>query len=97
MKITEIWNDTMNGDKSRNKRLHNKNKIFIMTILAFIGVIFLINSCSGNNTSSKSSSGSVRCSYCEKMIYSNGKAIHCTHKYLNTYKCDYCGHSNVIK
>ena len=45
----------------------------------------------------KSSGGSVRCSYCGKVIYSDGSAIHCTHKYLNTYKCDYCGHSYVIK
>lgn len=96
MRLSEIWNGT-NEENPINIRLHNKNQIFIITILAFIGFIFLCNSCSGNNTSSKSSDGSVRCSYCEKVIYNNGRAIHCTHKYLNTYKCDYCGHSNVIK
>lgn len=42
-------------------------------------------------------SGEIRCWYCSKVIYNNGRAIHCTHDYSNTYICDYCGTSNVIK
>ena len=38
---------------------------------------------------------SQRCWYCGKVIFSDGRAIHATHKYLETYECDYCGKSNV--
>lgn len=70
----------------------------VLIVIAIIVVmLYALGSCSGGSSSSGSSGGSVRCSYCGKVIYSDGRAIHCTHKYLNTYKCDYCGHSNVIK
>lgn len=38
---------------------------------------------------------SQRCWYCSKVIFSDGRPIHATHKYLDTYECDYCGKSNV--
>ena len=38
---------------------------------------------------------SQRCWYCGKVIFSDRRAIHATHKYLDTYECDYCGKPNV--
>ena len=38
---------------------------------------------------------SQRCWYCGKVIFSDGRPLHATHKYLDTYECDYCGKTNV--
>lgn len=70
----------------------------IKLTLAAIGIIWfilaMIGSCSGGFSSG--SGGSQRCSYCGKVVFNeSGYAIHATHKYLNTYECDYCGHSIV--
>jgi DNA-directed RNA polymerase subunit RPC12/RpoP len=77
---------------------NNNRDSTILAIVVFIFILYLLGSCSSNESSSTSSvNGEIRCSYCGKVIFYNGRAIHCTNKYLNTYKCDYCGHSNVIK
>lgn len=65
--------------------------VIVLLIVWGIWFFFFINN------SSDSTNGEVRCWYCSKVIYNNGRAIHCTHKNLNTYTCDYCGKSNVIK
>lgn len=71
----------------------------IMVILLCLGLLSCFKSCDSSSTASHSAaaSGQVRCWYCSKVIYNDGKAIHCSHEYNNTYKCDYCGKSNVIK
>lgn len=79
-----------------NQKSGSSGLIAIVILVVFV-LLCALGSCSSSGSSDRSSSGSVRCSYCGKVIYSNGRAIHCTNKYLNTYKCDYCGHSNVIK
>ena len=55
--------------------------------------------CSTNNNRSGYSADAkkeVRCAKCGKVIWNNGKPIHCSHEFLNTYKCSYCGFKNVI-
>ena len=43
-------------------------------------------------------SNEVRCiTITSADIYSDGRAIHATHKMGNTYVCDYCGCENVIR
>lgn len=78
----------------------------IVVVLIIICCIGLIGKACGSSSSHKSysssyksskSSGEVRCWYCSKVIYNNGRAIHCSHKYQNSYVCDYCGTTNVIK
>lgn len=81
---------------NNNQKSGNGGSIAIAIVVILI-LLYALDSCSGGSSSGGSSSGSVRCYYCGKVIYSDGRAIHCTNKYLNTYKCDYCGHSNVIK
>jgi hypothetical protein len=73
--------------------------IAIISIIA-IGVSCMLNdsSPSSTTTSSNNYSKEVRCWYCSKVIVNeDGKVIHATHQYLDTYKCDYCGKENVIK
>lgn len=58
--------------------------IFIVLILAGIG------SCSGD---SGERADTVRCSYCGKVIRSDGRNIHATPVYNGgVLECDYCGH-----
>lgn len=71
-----------------------KDKIIIGIVIALI-IFGLISCFSDGGGSGSSGSESQRCSYCGKVIFNDGRAIHATHEYLNTYKCDYCGHSNV--
>ncbi len=69
--------------------------VFIVLILLLGG---LFRSCGSTDSSSDlSSKGEVRCWYCSKVIYNNGRPIHCTHDYNSVYTCDYCGKNNVIK
>lgn len=83
---------------ANNNQKSGGGGLIAMVVLIIIVLLYALGSCSGGSSSSGgSSTGSVRCSYCGKVIYSDGASIHCTHKYLNIYKCDYCGHSNVIK
>ena len=71
-----------------------KTIIIIVAILAIIGMV--MRTCDGGETNK--SSGEVRCWYCSKVIVnSEGRMIHCTHKSANSYVCDYCGKTNVIK
>lgn len=62
-----------------------------------IMLLFSLVRCAGSSSYKSNSSGSVRCYYCSKVIYSDGRAIHATHKMGNTYVCDYCGCENVIR
>lgn len=71
------------------------NLRFICVIIAIVLLLGLLGkSCSSSDSHT---SGEIRCWYCSKVIYYNGRAIHCSHEYLNTYTCDYCGTQNVIK
>lgn len=67
------------------------------TIIVVIVIICIIGFISKACNSSNFSSGTVRCWYCSKVIYYNGRAIHCTNTFNNSYKCDYCGTTNVVK
>lgn len=66
-------------------------------LIIIVIIILLLLSFGKGSSSSSTNNGEVRCWYCAKVIYNNGKPIHCTHQYLNTYTCDYCEKSNVIK
>ena len=76
-----------------------KKDLFAKIIVGMFlfGVILLILSMCGNSKSSLNSGNEYRCWYCSKIIYNDDKPIHATHKYLDTYTCDYCGKTNKIK
>ena len=79
----------------------NKNQVspiagLIMSAIIILLLVSLVR-CAASSSSKSGSSGSVRCYYCSKVIYNNGRAIHATHKMGNTYVCDYCGWENVIR
>ena len=80
---------------ANNNNGNNKGST-IMAIIVIILILVGIGYFMGGGSSS-SSNGEVRCWYCSKVIYNNGRAIHCSHKSLNTYICNYCGKTNVIK
>lgn len=85
---------TTNSNKTK------KGSLGCGTVIAIIAaIIILLGIFGGDSDSSGSSSnyGEVRCWYCGKVIYNDGRAIHCTNEYSNTYTCDYCDKSNVIK
>lgn len=71
-------------------------KNVILSILVLIIIITAIYNLFGGSSSNKYSGGEFRCTYCSKVIYNDYRPIHCTNLYNNTYKCDYCGHKNVI-
>ena len=75
----------------------NKNSRFI-TIMVVVCLLALIGAISNSCHSSYSTPyGEVRCWYCSRVIFNHGRPIHCKHKYLYIYACDYCGKSNAIK
>lgn len=79
---------------AHSKMSKTKTGIVIVVIVCFI--LWLAGSC--NSTSSNRNGREVRCWYCSKVIInSDGRAIHATHTFGNTYVCDYCGKSNVVK
>lgn len=71
--------------------------IFAAIIAVLLCVAFMMNSGSDSKSSGNALSGEVRCYWCSKVIYNDGRPIHCSNEFLNTYKCDYCGTKNVIK
>lgn len=81
-------------EKGVNQKSGFKTILVIICIILFIG---LIGKACNSSSNSQNSSGEVRCWYCSKVIYNNDRAIHCSHKYQNSYECDYCGKTNVIK
>ncbi len=89
-------------ENSSKKKSKFSTIVIVIIIICCIG---LIGKACGLSSSHKSyssslsykSSGEVRCWYCSKVIYNDGRAIHCSHKYQNSYVCDYCGTTNVIK
>ncbi len=71
-----------------------QKKSSVKEIIAIVAIIFLIlagiGSCSDN---SGERADTVRCSYCGKVIRSEGRNIHATPIYNGgVLKCDYCGH-----
>ncbi|MBQ3264299.1 MAG: hypothetical protein IJH07_00845 [Ruminococcus sp.] len=71
-----------------------KNVILPIGIIV-IAIIVIATSCS-KLSSSKKSDSAVYCWYCSKVIYNDGKAIHCKRVAEGRYTCDYCGKENVI-
>lgn len=69
----------------------------VIAVIIILFLLYALGSCTGGSSGGSNADGEVRCWYCSKVIYNNGRAIHCTNKYLNTYTCDYCGKTNVIK
>lgn len=90
----------------------NSSKVALIWLVVFIGIFALgitvaggkgiqLRGCSSSEVklegrSNNKSNKEVRCAYCSKVIWSNGRPIHCSHEFLNTYKCSYCGFKNVI-
>lgn len=78
-----------------------KSEILTPILIIIACVLFCILVLNATPSQSKSSGnalhGEVRCIMCSKVIYNDGRAIHCTHQQLHTYKCDYCGATNIIK
>lgn len=70
-----------------------KNVILPIGII-IIAIIVIVTSC--GKSSSKKSDSAVYCWYCSKVIYNDGKAIHCKRVAEGRYTCDYCGKENVI-
>lgn len=73
---------------------NKQNKSGMGSIIIIVIVVFLIlagiGSCSGD---SEKGADTVRCSYCSKVIRSDGRNIHATPMYNGgVLKCDYCGH-----
>ena len=81
---------------SNNSKGGGKGTVIVAVIIVLF-LLYALGSCTGGSSGSSSANGQVRCWYCSKVIYNNGRANHCTHEYLNTYTCDYCGKTNVIK
>lgn len=71
------------------------DKIIIAVVI--IIVLGLIGKSCGSSDNKALPTGEIRCYYCGKVIFNNGKPIHCTHKFDKTYICDYCGIQNVIR
>ena len=68
-----------------------------MVLIIIFLIIWIVGACSGGSGKSSSkyngTTDTVRCSYCGKVIRSNGRNIHATTVLNgNTLKCDYCGH-----
>lgn len=70
-----------------------KNVILPVGIIV-IAIVVIVTSCS--KQSSKKSDSAVYCWYCSKVIYNDGKAIHCKRVAEGRYTCDYCGKENTI-
>lgn len=78
--------------KSRKNLIAPTILIILVLILIFYGIYNLFS-----GSSSTYSGGEFRCTYCSKVIYYDYRPIHCTNLFNDTYKCDYCGHKNVIQ
>lgn len=74
------------------KKVNLKNILIILTIIISLCLVFGLN-----NNNHTSPSDTIRCSYCGKVIRSDGKNIHATPIYNGkTLKCEYCGHKTNI-
>ena len=77
------------------------NRIIRQVLLVLLISIFLIQifSACGSDNKSVEYEDTVRCSWCGKVIRSDGKNIHGKPVYNgNTLECEYCGHkTNIIK
>lgn len=81
-------------EKGVNQKSGIKTILVIICIILFIG---LIGKACNSSSNSKNTTDEIRFWYCSRVIYNNGRAIHCTHDYASVYTCDYCGKNNVIK
>ena len=73
------------------KKVNLKNILIILTIIISLYLVF------GLNNNHTSPSDTIRCSYCGKVIRSDGRNIHATPIYNGkTLKCKYCGHKTNI-
>lgn len=65
----------------------------IIVLLVILFVLAGIGSCSDSGGLGEGAD-TVRCSYCGKVIRSDGRNIHATPVYNGgVLKCDYCGHN----
>ena len=94
-------------ETSENQYSTNKEGTFVINETEYSGKEFNYKygkeiNLGGTNSSpsiivkNQTINNSIRCWYCSKVIYNNGVAIHCTHKFDRTYTCDYCGKDNLI-
>lgn len=81
----------------KNNATNKSPKNVILTIFVLIIIFSAVYNLFAGGSSSKYSGGEFRCTYCSKVIYNDFRPIHCTNLYSNVYKCNYCGHKNVIK
>lgn len=84
---------------SANQLKKSRKSLILPSVLAIFVLIIIVSGIYNLffGSSSTYSGGEFRCTYCSKVIYYDYRPIHCTNLYNQTYKCDYCGHKNVIK
>lgn len=83
----------------KKKQSNSVLYIFIISVIILLLILFIASSSNSNSSNSNSSNNKeVRCWYCSKVIINtDGRVIHATHSFGNTYKCEYCGKDNVVK